>query len=134
MTDAWHRGTATGAPYALAILVVLGVAAALLFAVGPSKIGTAKPAEAAKAIAGVLSAVSAVWAGALLVGRFVLWDSPTGARLFERSNRNPMTYLRDHFAWTVSQVGRPVVFFIDDLDRCGQAEVVELLDGIQTLP
>jgi KAP family P-loop domain len=44
-----------------------------------------------------------------------------------------MQDVADHFGWLVAKVGRPVVFFIDDLDRCTESYVVELLDAVQTL-
>jgi hypothetical protein len=68
-----------------------------------------------------------------VAGRFLLWDSARGARLFEQSNTNPMQDVADHFGWLLVKVGRPVVFFIDDLDRCPESYVVELLEAVQTL-
>jgi hypothetical protein len=44
-----------------------------------------------------------------------------------------MQDVADHFGWLVVKIGRPVVFFIDDLDRCPESYVVELLDAVQTL-
>jgi KAP-like P-loop domain-containing protein len=37
------------------------------------------------------------------------------------------------YAKLIKAVGRPVAIFIDDLDRCDSAYVVELIEGIQTL-
>jgi hypothetical protein len=44
-----------------------------------------------------------------------------------------MENLADHFAWLIAAAKRPVVFFIDDLDRCNQDYVVDLLDSVQTI-
>jgi len=133
MAEARHRGRITGAPYALAVVLLLAVALGLVLAVGPSKVASSKPADIATGVTAILGAVGAVWAGALVASRFLLWDSPRGARLFEQSTSNPMETLREHFAWLVRRTNRPTVFFIDDLDRCAPEFVVELLDGIQTL-
>jgi hypothetical protein len=37
------------------------------------------------------------------------------------------------FSRTLGRIGKPVVFFIDDLDRCSETYVVEFLEAIQTL-
>ena len=133
VAEARHRGRVTGAPYAFAVVILLAVAIGLVLAVGPNKIGSGKPADVAKGLTAILAAAGSIWAGALVAGRFLLWDSPRGARLFEQSTSNPMASLRDHFAWLVQRTKHPIAFFVDDLDRCSSAFVVELLDGIQTL-
>jgi KAP family P-loop domain len=46
---------------------------------------------------------------------------------------NPMQDVARHFGWLIAKVKRPVVFFIDDLDRCPDSYVVELLEAVQTL-
>jgi hypothetical protein len=44
-----------------------------------------------------------------------------------------MRDVADHFGWLVGRARHPVVFFIDNLDRCTEGYVVDLLDTIQTL-
>ena len=44
-----------------------------------------------------------------------------------------MENLADHFGWLIARARRPVIFFIDDLDRCNQDYVVDLLDSVQTI-
>ena len=66
-------------------------------------------------------------------GRFVLWDSAAGARVFEQSHRDPMESIADHFAWLMARARRPVLLFVDDLDRCSHEYVVDFLDSVQTL-
>ena len=80
-----------------------------------------------------ITAVSALVAGALAVGRFFLWDSAQGARIFENVQTNPMESLSDQFALLINRSPSPVVFLVDELDRCGSEQVVDLLDSIQTL-
>lgn len=133
LADVWQRARATGAPYALALITVFIVALAGVFAIGPGNLTLENSAGAAKSIAGITAVLGSIWAAALVAGRFLLWESAAGAHYFERSARNPTGYLRDHFAWLVQRRKRPVVFLIDDLDRCPAKYVVELLDGIQSL-
>jgi hypothetical protein len=71
--------------------------------------------------------------GMLVASRFLLWDSARGARLFEQSTANPMDDVAAHFGWLLDRSAKPVLFFVDDLDRCPAPYVVELLDAIQTL-
>lgn len=129
-TEALQRLRVGGAPYALALAIVLTLGGALVLAVGPQRTISAGTATT---ITAIMAAIGAVWAAVLVATRFFMWDSPAGARLFEQSNRDPKTYLRKHFAWLAKRARRPVIFFIDDLDRCDQEYVVEFLDGIQTL-
>jgi hypothetical protein len=124
----------TGAPYALALVLLAAVAAGLLLLIKPPSFSAKTSGDAARAVTAVLAAVATLWAGGLVAARFLLWDSPAGARLYERQAQgNPMENLADHFAWLVARVDRPVLFFVDDLDRCPGPYVVELLEAVQTL-
>jgi hypothetical protein len=84
-------------------------------------------------VTAIAAAASVVWAGAIVAARFLLWDSARGAQVFEQTNTNPMQDVADHFGWLARRVGKPVVFFIDNADRCSQTYVVELLEAVQTL-
>ncbi len=59
--------------------------------------------------------------------------SAEGAVRFLRRAHDPLGVYRRRFRWLVRSSGRPITVFIDDLDRCRPAYVVELLEGIQTL-
>jgi hypothetical protein len=72
-------------------------------------------------------------AGTKIASRVLLWNSARGARLFEQSDSNPMRRVTTHFAWLLQRSRKPVVFFIDDLDRCREDFVVEFLDSVHTL-
>jgi hypothetical protein len=132
VAETWQRVRRGGALYVLAIAVLLAlmVGVALLLGAGVD-LGTA--GTVAKSIAAVAAGIGVLYAAMSAVGRFLLWDSATGARVFEQSHRDPMESVADHFAWLIARAGRPVVFFVDDLDRCANAYVVDLLDSIQTL-
>lgn len=91
---------------------------------------------AQRIVASLTALLAAAGAGVAVLStliRFVRWDAAAGARVFEQSHRDPMERLADHFGWLIARAGKPVVFFIDDLDRCDPAHVVDVLDSIQTL-
>jgi hypothetical protein len=127
------RTRRSGAPYVLAVVLLIALVGGLAALVLPHVGGKEPAVSLAKAVTAVLAAVAALWAGALVASRFLLWDSARGARLFEQSTANPMDEVATHFDWMLGRSRKPVLFFIDDLDRCPDTYVVELLDAIQTL-
>jgi hypothetical protein len=97
-------------------------------------------APGASEIRAWLALTTAVVTGCVLLlgpGRgaiaFLMWDSAMGAKRYEQWHKDPMEGLAEHFAWLVARTLRPIVFFIDDLDRADERYVVDLLDSIQTL-
>jgi hypothetical protein len=127
------RARRSGAAFllSLTLLVVFAGGTGLLVR---AVIGAEQPgSELLKLIASVVTAVGVLWTGAKVAARVLLWDSASGARLFEQSGTNPMGRVAEHFDWVLRQSRRPVVLFVDDLDRCRHEYVVELLDAIQTL-
>lgn len=112
LAEASSRIRRTGATYLLALA---------LFLVGSS------------ALAAIIAGLGTLGTGTLVASRFLLWDSARGARIFEQSQTNPLGEVANHFRWLLTHSDRPVAFFIDDLDRCEQSKVVDLLDTIQTL-
>lgn len=74
----------------------------------------------------VLSALNA-----LLDSLFL--GSSNAALNYVRTAQNPVDKLSKHFTDLVEWIPRPITIFIDDLDRCQDKYVVELLEGIQTL-
>jgi KAP family P-loop domain len=133
VAEAWARIRRAGAPYLLALSFLLVVAASMFLLLRPRHLDWSATWDVVLTAAAVVSALGTLGAGALVAGRFLLWDSARGARLFEQSNTNPMQEVADHFAWLLRRVGRPVALLIDDLDRCPERYVVELLDAVQTL-
>jgi hypothetical protein len=71
--------------------------------------------------------------GGLVAARLLLSDSAKGARVYEQSESDPMEHVVEHFAWLVRRADRPILFFVDDLDRCSGDYVVDLLEAVQTL-
>ncbi|RLK61295.1 P-loop NTPase fold protein [Actinokineospora cianjurensis] len=130
ISESFARLRRVGAPVVLAFILLLALAFGVwwLFASDFKNV-----AEIAKSVTGAIAGVGTLWAGALVASRFLLWDSARGARLFEQSNTNPMLEVNRHFSWLAKRAKRPIVFLVDDLDRCKESTVVELLDTVQTL-
>jgi hypothetical protein len=128
--ESFARLRRVGAPFVLAFIGLLLVAGLIWWFVNPS---FTKAQDIFKSAAGILAMIGTVGAGALVASRFLLWDSARGAKLFEQHNTNPMLEVTRHFGWLMARSKKPVVFFIDDLDRCPDPYVVELLDNVQTL-
>jgi hypothetical protein len=131
--ETFSRIRRTGAPYILALVILLAITSSIIYVVWPSKPTTESWTSVAKVVPTIFGAVAALWAGALVSGRFLLWDSARGARLFEGSDTNPMREITAHFAWLIRRSPKPVMFLIDDLDRCHESYVVDFLDTVQTL-
>ena len=121
-----------GAGFILSMLATLAVVVVVLTAflngTDPTKAG-----GLTTLITSGLAAAGVVWAATRVGTRLFLWDSARGARLFEQSHTDPMGDVAHHFSWLLKRSRKPVVIFVDDLDRCEQSVVVETLEVIQNL-
>ncbi|HZI19704.1 MAG TPA: P-loop NTPase fold protein [Pyrinomonadaceae bacterium] len=86
-----------------------------------------------KTAAAVAGAVGGIWSLGLVVSRSLLSGTSRSAQTFMEGAGDPMERVSGHFRDLLGWVGRPVVVFVDDLDRCQPKYVVELLEGVQTL-
>ena len=68
-----------------------------------------------------------------VIARIILWYSPLGARLLQRRDANPMDEIVEHARWLRQQLRGPLLWVIDDLDRCDADQVVDLLEAVQTV-
>jgi hypothetical protein len=89
--------------------------------------------DVVKLVGGLVPVVGAVWLLARSVGIFISLDSRRSARAFLETRSDPMEDLTDHFHWLLRRAGRPVLLLVDDLDRCTETFVVEMLDAVQKL-
>jgi hypothetical protein len=131
LAESWTRIRRGGAPYLFAVAVLLAIVIGLLVLLG--KPSWTSVGDTAKSLSAVVAAIGTLWAGGKLASRFLLWESARGAVMYEQTQAKPMESLADHFAWLLARAGRPVMFFVDDLDRCPAEYVVELLEAVQTL-
>jgi hypothetical protein len=133
IVESWVRIRRGGAGFLLAIIIFALLAVGIFFVLQPDDVTSKSVEELAKAVTASVAALGVLWAGARVASKLLLWDSATGAQLFEQSNADPMGNVSKHFRWLAERAGRPVMFFIDDLDRCSAEYVVGLLEAIQTL-
>ncbi len=128
LAEAWQRAPR---PLVLGWLVFVVLLCTLFVLPFGVDLGSAQ--EVVASSTALLAAAGAGVAALSTLIRFLRWDAAARARVFEQSHRDPMERLADHFGWLIARAGKPVVFFVDDLDRCHPAHVVDVLDSIQTL-
>jgi hypothetical protein len=131
--ETWQRVKKAGAPFLLSLLILVLVGVGLFILLKPSQLKHTDVQSLAQTITAVAAAVGVLWAGSRVAARFLLWNSSRGARVFELSQSTPMAQIAEHFGWLVSRIDDPVVLVIDDLDRCSEDYVVDVLDAAQTL-
>jgi hypothetical protein len=93
----------------------------------------ASPGANAKAMTDVIALLTTAWGLSLAISRSLLPGSARGVQNFLESTRDPMKALTDHYSAMVRRIRYPVAVFIDDLDRCQETHVIDLLEGIQTM-
>lgn len=89
--------------------------------------------DLAKIIGGALPVLAAVWVLASGVGRLATLNSNRNAAAFLANRNDPMEDLALHFRWVLKQARHSILLLVDDLDRCSETQVVELLETIQKL-
>lgn len=87
----------------------------------------------AKSLSVIVALVLTLWGGAKALSRWLLVGSPRAAQQVLRHGTDPLGALSERFQEIVLRLHYPLAIFIDDLDRCTDRYVVELLEGIQTL-
>jgi hypothetical protein len=81
----------------------------------------------------ILSAVLAAGAAVFTFSRTMVFGSARAAQTYTDLRSDPLRPIVRLFVDLVRAIRRPLVVFVDDLDRCDSKYVVELLEGIQTL-
>jgi hypothetical protein len=76
--------------------------------------------------------ITLLGAGAVAVRSLAL-GSQRAAQTYAELKADPFRPMTTLFDRLIAAIGRPVAVFIDDLDRCDSAYVVDLLEGVQTL-
>ncbi|HEX7240764.1 MAG TPA: P-loop NTPase fold protein [Longimicrobiaceae bacterium] len=141
----WWRFRADWVPAAAALLLIVVTVALTVGALstvlsgadaspppspGGESDGTAKSIELALKI---LTALFAAGGAVLAASRSLVFGSSSAAQAYASLRSDPLSPIVRLFGKVVTAVGQPVAVFVDDLDRCDGAYVVELLEGIQTL-
>lgn len=126
----WRHFTLRWAQPVALFLFVLAIGIALLTAGGTISDPTEKHFdESMKMLSAFLGIVGAMLA--LLKAPAIL--SNKAAQDLEELRVNKQDVIKRFFEGIINSVQRPIVVFIDDLDRCASSYVVELLEGVQTL-
>lgn len=85
--------------------------------------------DAMKSIASMLALASTV---AVLLSK-LMPGFAASAHIFRRLSSDPMEKIRSYYHKMIDAFDRPVIVFIDDLDRCKSSYVIELLESLHTL-
>jgi KAP-like P-loop domain-containing protein len=114
-------------PVVLTTVIVVGalVAAIWRFDIAPE--------EGFGALVPVFSILAVVFAGITALYRFLAPTSARDARALMETSGNPMNEVRALFVRTLRRVRQPVLFLIDDLDRCEPKYVIQFLEVVHTL-
>ena len=122
----------------IAVLLAAAILLALIWVTGSpfgrptSNTGAASPAWFDSLVK--LAPVAITLVGAIYLGsRALALGSRRAAQAYADLKDDPYRPIARLFNGLVAAIKRPVVVFIDDLDRCDSKYVVELLEGIQTL-
>lgn len=129
-----NRIWALGLSYLVGILVAIAlsltVIAWLIWGEGANLEAAATVAVAGTAIVAFGSTILVLITN---FSRRLLPGSMDRASTYVEYHEDPMQGVAEHFDDIIQLVERPVVFFVDDLDRCRADYVVELLENLQTL-
>lgn len=129
--DLWWRVRDGWSAYILFPLALVGLW--LLWKYGLFGDQEASLVTAAKDAGTVAGVAVTVWGLVHGLSRWLLLGSPRGAVAVMQRTRDPMGLVTRRFEFLIKKIEEPVGIFIDDLDRCRGAYIVELLEGIQTL-
>ncbi len=65
--------------------------------------------------------------------RSLLPNTSYSAELYQRFTKDPLSKVRRHFSKFLDDIDRPIMVYIDDLDRCREGEVVAILESLHLL-
>jgi len=132
---AWFGGLLDriGAGLVPFVAALLALGAVLIGLISVADFDLTASGQAAESITRVVSLAALAVAGVLAAARYLLPWSRKSAQGIVETNDNPMHEVGRLFARTLRRAKRPVVFLIDDLDRCDGDYVVEFLEVVQTL-
>ena len=90
-------------------------------------------ANLSKPILTIISFLTSIGSGIMVLRNNLFSGSASSAQKFMHRTPDPMQNVRNHFKALIEAIDRPVMVFIDDMDRCRKEYVIRLLEEIQTL-
>ena len=90
-------------------------------------------AAAADSVVKIVSLATLTFAGLAAVSKYAIPSSRRAAQGMWETSENPTREVARYFLRALRRAPKPVVFLIDDLDRCAGLYVVEFLEVVQTL-
>lgn len=88
----------------------------------------------AKPISAIFAALSTIFLGTKFISRTVSFGSAKAAEVYLQFTPDPIENIKRHFDDLIEKkINKPVIVFIDDLDRCDRGYIVNLLESVQTL-
>lgn len=88
----------------------------------------------AKPITAILLVLSTIFLGTKFISRTVTFGSAKAAEVYLQFTPDPIENIKRHFNDLIEKkINKPVIVFIDDLNRCDRGYLVNLLESIQTL-
>jgi hypothetical protein len=115
-----------------AVTATLVIGAILVWATGDA-ISLDALGKRASSLAAIAALGATMWALVVRLGRRTAPGSLNSATRYLENQQNPMQAIADRFNAVVDLAHKPVVLFVDDLDRCSSAYVVEFLEALQTV-
>lgn len=122
--DLWWKLRSGNKNVGLAFLVLLVVSLALFLWTGD---------RTGESVAKIVTSAGTILTGSIYLVRSLFWGSAESADHYIRLVQDPLEKIKMYFTKLVELIDRPVIVFIDDLDRCESTFVVNLLEQIQTL-
>ncbi len=130
----WLRDA--GTPYFVAVFLLVVLALVVFFLLRPDNLTIKTVRSAAETITALASAVGIICGGAIVAARLLVSGSskkPQFNQESEQSSSTQVETLDARFRSLRKIIKRPLMFLIDDLERCKPPYVVELLDALKTL-
>jgi hypothetical protein len=118
---------------AVLLVIAVGVMSNIVVRPGAPMDGDDGVGKAVELGLGVIAALLATGGAIVAFSRSMLFGSSTAAQAYVDAKSDPLGPIIPLFRNLVNAMRRPVVVFIDDLDRCECSYVISLLEGIQTL-
>jgi KAP family P-loop domain len=118
---------------AMMLLLIVGVVAIITLLVSGNGLGMGRAGSFLQLLGSLTTVLATGWLLTASAGRFITLDSRRAARAFIETRPDPMEDLARHFSWMLRYAGKTVLVLIDDLDRCPDSFVVDLLDAVQKL-